>query len=263
MSDERFIRTTKLIGRAGLHRLQRARVTVVGLGAVGSYAIEGLARAGVGHLRLVDFDVVQPSNINRQLYALESTVGQPKIDLARARIKDINPVCEVEVLRLFAHADTMDQILAGPPDLVIDAIDSLNPKTELISGAVTRNIPLISSMGAALRTDPTQVRVGKFSEVFVCRLARMVRRRLNKRKIPGEFLCVYSLEPMAKCVEGKGEMSAGIIAGGGRPRTILGSLPTLTGIFGLTVANEAIRVLLGGRIMPPSSATSPKKPKET
>lgn len=250
MTDERFIRTTKLIGRAGLERLQRARVTVVGLGAVGSYAVEGLARAGVGHLRLVDFDVVTPSNLNRQLYALESTIGQPKVVVAEARVKDINPACEVEPLRLFAHADTLDPILAGPPDLVVDAIDALNPKVELIAAAVTRRIPLLSSMGAALRTDPTQVRVGKFSEVMVCRLARMVRRRLNKRKIPGDFLCVYSLEPMARCVEGQGEKAAGLLAGGGRPRTILGSLPTLTGIFGLTVANEAIRMLLGGKIVP-------------
>jgi tRNA A37 threonylcarbamoyladenosine dehydratase len=251
MSNERFVRTIKLIGREAFQRLQDARVTVVGLGAVGSYAVEGLCRAGVGHLRLVDFDVVQPSNINRQLYALESTLGQSKCELARQRVLDINPQCQVEALPLFAHVDTMDQILTGPPDLVLDAIDSLNPKVELICAAAGRQIPLISSMGAARRLDPSQVKVGPFHEVTVCHLAKMVRRRIKRRQGPADFLCVYSTELMAHLVDAS-EVSTGIARGGGRPRQILGSLPTLTGIFGLTMANAAIQLLLQPPVaMPP------------
>src|SRR5690349_501438 len=131
--DDRFSRIERMIGREGLDRLHHSHVAVVGLGAVGSYATEALARAGVGHLRLVDFDEVRPSNLNRQLYALHSTIGRPKIEVAHARVRDINPSCEAEALRIFVHVETMDQILDGPPHLVIDAIDSFTPKVELIA----------------------------------------------------------------------------------------------------------------------------------
>lgn len=233
-----------------MQRLERAQVAVAGLGAVGSYAVEGLARAGVGRLRLVDFDVVKPSNLNRQLYALTSTVGLPKVDLAVARVRDLNPDCDVEGLPLFVHVDTLDRVLAGPPDLVVDAIDSLNPKVELISAAISRQIPLVSSMGAARRTDPALVRTGPFREAQGCRLARMVRRRLRRRQLPLDFRCVYSVEPMALALESPDEMDRADAIGSGRPRRLLGSLPTLTGIIGLTIAHEALRILLGGSLRP-------------
>ncbi|MDD3865967.1 MAG: ThiF family adenylyltransferase, partial [Candidatus Izemoplasmatales bacterium] len=140
-----------LLGEPAMQCLGDSHVVVVGLGAVGGYALEGLARAGVGNLRLVDFDVVSPTNINRQLLALDSTIGQPKVELAAARVKDINPDCNVEPMRTFLHTDTLDEILAGRIDMVIDAIDALLPKVELIAACVERKIPIISSMGAALR----------------------------------------------------------------------------------------------------------------
>jgi len=243
--SERFRRIEMMIGAEGLARLQAARVTVVGLGAVGSYATEALARAGVGHLRLIDHDLVRESNINRQLYALTSTLGWPKVEVAAERVRDINPDCEVEPLRLFVHVETLDEALSGPPDLVIDAIDSYAPKLELLSAALTRGVPLISSMGAALRTDPSRIKVGLLAETEVCPLARRLRKGLRQRGLEPTMPCVYSDEPAdaAKVFApeelGEGELDRG------RQRRALGSLPTLTGIFGLTVANEAIRQLVG------------------
>jgi tRNA threonylcarbamoyladenosine dehydratase len=249
MSEARFSRLERMIGPQGLERLHRCRVTVVGLGAVGSYAVEGLARAGIGMLRLVDFDEVRPSNINRQLYALTSTLGRPKVLVAKERVLDIYPDCRVETLEAFAHRETMDQVLEGPPDVVLDAIDALTPKVELLIAARGRGIPVVSCMGAALRTDPGLVRVGLLSEVHHCPLSSRVRRRLKRRGVPLDFACVYSVEPvklLPTSASGTDDAQEELTMERGRKRGTLGSLPTLTGIFGLTLANAAIRTLLGG-----------------
>jgi tRNA A37 threonylcarbamoyladenosine dehydratase len=257
--DQRFSRIARMIGEQGLNRLKASHVTIIGLGAVGSYAVESLARAGVGKLRLVDFDEIQTSNINRQLYALESTLGMPKCEAARRRVLEINPRCQVEAMNLFVHKETMDQVLAGPPDLVIDAIDSLTPKVELLANLVQRNIPMISSMGAALRTDPTQVRIGPLSQTRQCPLARKVRKGLMRRGISTDFPCVYSVEPLtdfpfnAIAIAPEDESDDPFLDRGRKRRT-LGSLPTLTGIFGLTAANTALQMLL--KEADPSNATS-------
>jgi tRNA A37 threonylcarbamoyladenosine dehydratase len=234
-----------MLGREGMQRLRQSFVVVVGLGAVGSYAVEALARAGVGRLRLVDFDEIRPSNINRQLYALTSTIGMAKVDAAAARVSDINPDCRIEAMRCFFDDETADAVLAGPPDLVIDAIDSLAPKTHLLAEAVVRKIPVISSMGASLRTDPSLVAAGPLRQVRNCPLARLVRKRLRKRGLPVDLTCIYSTERVAESGSPENE-SAESSAGEfrrGRIRRTLGSLPTLTGIFGLTAANLAIRML--------------------
>ncbi|NSW55336.1 MAG: tRNA threonylcarbamoyladenosine dehydratase [Armatimonadetes bacterium] len=237
-----------MVGDEGLARLHSAFVAVVGLGAVGSYATEALARAGIGRLRLVDFDVIRPSNINRQLLALESTIGQPKAEAARERVLDINPSCQVEAFKIFVHGDTLGQVLAGPPDLVIDAIDSMRPKVELLAGCIQRGVPVISSMGAALRTDPTRIRCGPLSATQCCPLARRVRKALRARGLDAGISCIYSDEPadtrFVVPPEESGEPWCDEFARG-RPRRALGSLPTLTGIFGLFAANEALRILLG------------------
>ena len=247
MADNQFTRLERIIGKAGLERLAQAHVVVVGLGAVGSYATEALARAGVGRLRLVDFDEVRPSNINRQLYALHSTIGKSKTQLATARVQDINPRCEVEPLQVFVHTDTMEQVLGGPPDLVVDAIDSFAPKCELLSAVLSRGLPVVSSMGAALRTDPTAVRIGPLGQTVNCPLARRLRKALRKRDLPLDLLCVHSIEPVDQLppeagVDGDPEQE---VHPRGRLRRSLGSLPTLTGIFGLTIANTAMKMLLG------------------
>jgi tRNA A37 threonylcarbamoyladenosine dehydratase len=252
MSEEQFSRIERMIGPDGLRLLQQSFVAVVGLGAVGSYVVEGLARAGIGRLRLVDFDEIRPSNLNRQLYALHSTLGRPKSEIAHQRVTEINPGCRVEALRVFVHTDTLDQILAGPPDLVIDAIDSVTPKIELLAALRTRGIPLVSSMGAALRTDPTSVRVGPLAKVHHCPLAQRVRKKLRLREVPTDFPCVYSVEPIdhlpqtARTPEKQNEPDEENLIRG-RKRTALGSLPTLTGIFGLTAANTALQILLKHR----------------
>lgn len=250
MQAEQFARIERLIGADGLERLQQAHVVVVGLGAVGSYAVEGLARAGVGRLRLVDFDEVHPSNLNRQLFALHSTIGKSKADIAFSRVKDINPNCEVEAYRTFVHVDTLDEVLDGTPDLVIDAIDSALPKVELLSATMGRGIPVISCMGAALRTDPSCVQVAPLGKTIHCPLAKRVRKMLRKRKVSEDFPCVFSREQLtclpenARSFEEEGQQEE---SWRGRPRQTLGSLPTVTGIFGLTAANAALQILLGDR----------------
>ena len=248
MSSERFSRIERMVGPEGLRRLASAHVTVVGLGAVGGYAVEALARAGVGRLRLVDCDIIRPSNFNRQIHALESTLGLTKAEAARRRVLDINPDCIVEPLEIFAHLETLDRILRGPPDLLVDAIDSVGPKVELIGAALRRHIPLVSCMGAALRTDPARLRTAPLSQTRSCPFAKQIRKRLRQEGLPVDFPCVYSDEPVhglpEEAIDRTGAHAEEVLERGRRRRT-LGSLPTLTGIFGLVTANLALKTILG------------------
>lgn len=228
--------------------LQKSRITIVGLGAVGGHAMEALARAGIGHFRLVDFDNIQPSNINRQILALTTNLGKAKVEAAKERILAINPDCTVEALEIFAAEETMEQILRPDPDLLIDAIDSLNPKIQLLTSAHNAGIPVISSMGAALRTDPTKIRYGDIFESSGCPLAKHVRQRLRRRNIDRGIFCVYSTEKIDFDYQiAEPEDNAPVMADRGRRRNVLGSLPTLTGIFGLYIANQAILQLTSER----------------
>ncbi len=240
---DRFTRTVRLLGEERFHRLQTKMVTVVGLGAVGGYVVEGLVRAGISHLRLVDHDIIEPSNLNRQIFALETTLGRPKAEVARERVLAINSDCRVEALQLFAADETLDRILDPEPDLLIDAIDSLNPKTQLLQEAYRRKIPVISSMGAALHTDPTLIRSGDIFATSSCPLARHLRKRLRRRGVGEGISCVYSIEKIDfdfLAAEDQVPPDDASTAERGRPRNVLGSLPTITGIFGLTIANQAI-----------------------
>lgn len=258
IENPRYSRTLRFVGEEGMRRLHSAKILVVGLGAVGSYAVEGLARAGIGHLRLVDFDLIQPSNINRQLYALESTVGKSKCEAARERVLDINPECRAEALSLFVHTDTMEELFRDfQPDFVVDAIDALTPKVELMAYLQREKIPFLSSMGAALRSDPTKIQIGRLRDVEGDPLARMVKKRFRKRKIGLNCKCVFSTEDISAvrhaCL---GEPEPAVADGErrGRVRNVMGSLPTITGIFGLTIANYVIQWLID-----PPKATPPKK----
>jgi len=243
---DQFLCVELLIGKEKLKKIHKASVTVVGLGAVGSYAVEALARAGVGKLRLVDFDKIKPSNLNRHIYALRSTIGRSKVELAAHRIADINPSCKVEAMECFAAEESLDHILNNKPDLVIDAIDSMNPKTQLISACYHKKMPIISSMGAATRVDPLALRVADLFDTRCCPIAKQLRGKLKKEGVGRGVICVYSEE-----LKNPGAVDASNKASEddykrGRPRSKLGSLPTITGIFGLTIAHTALEILCGG-----------------
>lgn len=236
-----------MLGEEACERLRAASVTIVGLGAVGSYALEALARAGVGHLRLVDFDTVNPSNINRQLLALTSTIGRPKAEVAVERVRDINPACDVEAIRSFLTADNVCELIGDSPGLIIDAIDALNPKVDLIESVRKKEIPLITCLGAALRFDPTRVKVNTLEKACGCPLGRTVKNRLRRRGVPVDMICVYSDEPLPNPLPIAPPMTItdeDLGLARGRERNTLGSLPTITGIFGLTAANTAIKMLI-------------------
>jgi tRNA A37 threonylcarbamoyladenosine dehydratase len=239
---EQFLRTELLLGSANLNKIFNAKVAVIGLGAVGSFATETLARLGVGSLKLVDFDKVQITNINRQLYATHSTIGKSKVDLAKSRILDINPKCNVEIFEIFANTDTFDKIFKNKVDIVVDAIDSYNPKLRLIEYCYKNNIKIISSMGAALKTDPFSI---KYADLFCthhCKLAEGLRGDLRKLGITEGIPCVFSEQsPQIKAISLSDEENKNFGKNGG-PK-ILGSTTVITGIFGLLLANKAIELI--------------------
>ena len=239
--EDRLSRTRLLLGDEAMEKLARSTVMVVGCGAVGGFAIEALARSGVGKLILVDFDVVKESNINRQIFALHSTLYQEKAVVARNRIRDISPDIKVEILPVLVNADTIDEVLDRRVDFVIDAIDTLNPKTILIEQLMARGIPFISSMGAALKTDATKIAIVPMKKTIHCPLAFFVRKRLRRRGVDLTFPVVYSCEDVSQKLHL--EMPDAPENETGRVRHNMGSLPTITGIFGLLCANYAIEYL--------------------
>ena len=233
----RVMRTGLLIGEQGIQVLRQATVMIIGVGAVGGYALEAIARAGVGHIIVVDFDTFDETNINRQILALSSTIGRKKVDVARERIKEINPDCRIETKDLYVNQETLSDLLQTKADIVIDAIDSLNAKCCLIEELVRRDIPFISSMGAALKTDTNRIKIGTLDKTVNCSLSRMLRQRLRRRKVDIQKVkCVYSDEPA--------QQQAILLSDTEGKRNTLGSLPTITAIFGLTIANEVIKTLV-------------------
>lgn len=237
MTPPQFERTQILIGEAGLARLARAHVFLAGLGGVGSWCAEALARAGVGHLTLVDMDRVVPSNINRQLPATLSTVGRFKTEVMAARIRDINPDCRLTVLTEFLTPANVAGMLPTDADFVVDCIDSLNCKVALIVEALHRGMPVAASMGAGNKLDVTRVRVSDISKTLVDPLAREVRTRLKRQGIRKGVLCVWSDEP------GRPPRSPEPTPQG-RPRAVNGTLSYLPPLFGLMLAGAVIKRLL-------------------
>lgn len=212
------------MGDAAIARLRNATVMVVGCGAVGSFAIEALARSGVGHLILIDSDRVEESNINRQLFALQSTVGKLKTDVARARISDIGPDIIVDTLPIFFDANTVIDV---QPDFVIDAIDTIDSKIALYKWCAARNIPFVASMGAARKTDPAMIKVAPISKTTVCPLAARIR-KIARNEGLADFPTVYSTEAPAPQLAGGRSM---------------GSIITITGAFGMRLGGMAIEYL--------------------
>ncbi len=239
MHDERLKRTRLLLGVDGIDKLEQAHVVVVGLGAVGGYALEGLVRSGIGRLTLVDFDVVAESNINRQILATSDTIGSPKVEVAKQRIHSINPDCRVELIRGFLDEAMAEQLCALKPDYLVDAIDALNSKVNLLVCCTNHKTPVVSSMGAALRRDPQKVRIGRLLDIHHCPLGKSVRQRMRRRDIDIDWVeCVYSTEPLPNPLPlAEPEPNS---EDRGRLRNTLGSMSTITGIFGLTIANQVI-----------------------
>lgn len=201
MSENWLARTELIIGKDGLEKLKNSKVAIFGVGGVGSYTVEALARAGIGSLVLVDFDVVDVTNINRQLHALSNSVGKVKVELMAERVKLINPNINVTTINEFYTPENGEQILAEPVDYVVDAIDTVTNKLDLIKRCVTNHIPVVASMGAGNKLDPTAFKVADISETSVCPLAKVVRRELRKAGIDQGVKVVYSTEPAIKPVE--------------------------------------------------------------
>lgn len=188
-------RTRLLLGEEKMERLQQAHVLVVGLGGVGAYAAEMICRAGVGRMTIVDADTVQPTNINRQLPALHSTMGREKAEVLAARFKDINPDIQLTVLPVFLKDDNIPELLdAARYDFIVDAIDTLAPKCYLIAEALKRHIKIVSSMGAGAKSDITQIRFADIWDTYNCGLSKAVRKRLQKLGIKRKLPVVFSTE---------------------------------------------------------------------
>ena len=251
-SLHRFSRTEVLIGLEGLEKLRNSSVALFGLGGVGSYAAEALCRAGVGRLTIVDFDDICLTNINRQLHALDCSVGKSKALVMAERMRLINPLAEIVPYREFYSRDTSDFLLSGHHDYVLDAIDHFTSKVHLIKYCRERGLPIISSMGAAMKRDPTLIRVADISQTSKCRMARSVRKLLRKEGIERGVKVVFSTEeycpptgPTAGCgsdciCPNRGEQQFSCE----HRRIILGSIAHIPAIFGLTMAGVVVNDLL-------------------
>ncbi len=259
----RFDRTGRLLGDSGMERLANARVIVFGLGGVGSYAVEGLVRSGIGHLTLVDFDVVCVTNTNRQLHATASTVGKSKAELLAQRCKQINPDVSVEFVKEFYRAEVSDQMLEGHWDYVVDAIDNVKVKLHLLNECVQRGIKVVSSMGAAGRLDPTVIRVEDLCETHMDPFAKDIRKLLRRKydidtNRPTGITAVYSIEPrrepsslkydeasegfMCVCPHGENEFHSCE-----HRSQIDGSVAFVTSVFGMNIAGVVVRRIAQGR----------------
>ena len=235
--EDRLSRMRLMVGESALKKLEKSHVCIVGCGAVGGYVLESLARAGIKHLTLIDFDTISITNINRQLLALNSTIGQKKVDVARQRIADISNDIQVDTLDILINQETVSKIIEIKPDFVVDAIDSLNPKVCLIETLVKNNIPFVSCMGAALKTKANLIQVEKMKNTRNDPLAGFIRKYLRRRSVPLDFKVVYSPE----LTKDKSKLAMPESAPEkGRVRHQMGSLPTITGIFGLTCAQVAL-----------------------
>jgi len=246
LTEDFSSRTRLLLGNAGLEQLATASIAIFGIGGVGSYAVEALARAGVGHLTLVDFDVVGISNLNRQVHALTTTIGRPKAEVMAERCRQINPAIEVTALTQAYDADNAERLLAPRFDYVLDCIDLITAKLHLIATCKQQQLPILSSMGAANKWDPTAIRVGDLFATQNCRLARIMRKELRKRGVTTGVEVIYSTEGFRPLGAGR-RLEADINGGYQQRRAPLGSVPWVPAIFGLTMAGTVIPKVLASR----------------
>jgi tRNA A37 threonylcarbamoyladenosine dehydratase len=234
-----FHRTELLIGEAALKKLSETRVILFGVGGVGSWCAEALIRSGIGHLTIVDNDVISVTNINRQLQATAKNVGQSKVEALKARLLDIHPDAEITALQKVYNRETREEFDLPSYDYVIDAIDSLSHKVDLIASAMEAGVGLFSAMGAANKLDATTIRVDSIWKSHGCRLAKFVRKRLRQRGATGDCLCVYSQE-ILNPVETEPPDEAGD-AWSGTKAQINGSMVHITGAFGFNLAGLVVQ----------------------
>ena len=244
VKQDQFIRTRLLVGDDPIDRLSAAKIAVFGVGGVGGFCVEVLARAGIGTLHLYDDDTVSESNLNRQLIALHSTIGKPKVEVMAARVLDINPNCQVKAIPMFYLPENADSVDLSQYDYVVDAIDTVAAKLELVKRCHELNVPIISAMGSGNKLDPSAFVVTDISKTQGCPLARVMRKELRKRGI-NHLKVVYSeeepLTPMAPPEE-----EAPADSGGTRPpstarRATPGSIAFVPGAAGLVLAGAVIR----------------------
>ncbi len=249
----RFSRTELLVGPEGLQKLKASSVAVFGLGGVGAFAAEALCRAGIGRLTIVDFDDICLTNVNRQLHAMDGTVGRAKTEVMAERLRLINPEAEIVPYKDFYSADNSDFLLSQGHDYAVDAIDHFTSKLHLIRSCKERDIPIIASMGAAAKLDPTSIQVADISETHKCRMARCVRKLLRKQGIERGVRVVFSTEEYReqKDTAGGGCKGNCICPNKGdqlfsceHRRVILGSISYIPAIFGLTMAGVVVNDLL-------------------
>ena len=231
-------RTELLLGEEKLNILKNANVLVVGVGGVGAYAAEMIVRAGVSRMTIADADKVSETNINRQLVALHSTIGREKCDILAERLKDINPSMKLTTVNRFIKDSETDELLDSDKfDYVVDAIDTLSPKLALIKGALDRGIPLVSSMGAGAKTDPTLMEIKDIAKTHHCPLAHMLRKRLHKLGIRKGFWAVFSPEPVRE--------GAMILCEEQNKKSNVGTISYIPALFGIGCASVVVRDLIG------------------
>jgi len=230
-------RTELLIGKEALIKLKKAHVLIMGLGGVGAYSAEMLCRAGIGKLTIADGDKVHTTNFNRQLIALESTSGREKAEVMAQRLKEINPEIELIVITEFIRESDMDALLETQYDFVVDAIDTLSPKVFLILKTLAKGYPIVSSMGAGGKLDPTQVMVTDISKSYNCRLAHSLRKQLHRQGIRKGFKVVFSPETVSKD-------SVELVDDEENKRSTVGTISYMPAIFGCVMASVVIRELI-------------------
>lgn len=235
-----FSRTELLIGKEGMERLSNSRVAVFGVGGVGGYTVEALARSGIGELDLIDNDQVALTNLNRQIIATTKTLGRDKVDVAKERVMEINPSAKVNIYKKFYLPETKEEFDFTKYDYVVDAIDTVSGKIALVEQAKEAGVPIISSMGAGNKLDPTAFRVADIYKTSVCPLAKVMRRELKKREIR-KLKVVYS-EEMPIVPEKNAEMEQ---AEPTQKRQVPGSVAFVPSVVGLIIAGEVIKDLAG------------------
>ena len=231
-------RSALLLKPENLERLKQARVLVVGVGGVGAYTAELICRAGVGNISIADGDCIDPTNRNRQLPALSSTEGKSKVELMAARLRDINPDAEVTPIHRFLKDEITTEVLSAGFDYVVDAIDTLSPKVALIVECLRLKYPLVSSMGAGGKLDPTQVQIADISKSYQCPLAKAIRKRLHRQQIHKGFQAVFSAEEVPE------HAVYSYDAESGKSGSIVGTISYMPTVFGCCCASVVIRDLI-------------------